>query len=53
LGGNASEPAHAGQCVEQTGLGRGYTPAVDNPVDNLWRTGPVLWITVGKRQCLK
>ena len=26
--------------------GVGYTPAVDNPVDNVWRTGPALWITV-------
>ncbi|MCW2760564.1 MAG: hypothetical protein JWR85_765 [Marmoricola sp.] len=31
--------------LEQTGKRTGCTPAVDNPVDNLWRTGPVLWIT--------
>ena len=31
-----------------SGTGGGYAPAVDNPVDNVWSTGPVLWITVGR-----
>ena len=26
---------------------RGYAPAVENPVDNVWKTSRVLWITVG------
>ena len=26
----------------------GYAPAVENPVDNLWKTSQVLWITVGR-----
>ena len=28
----------------------GYAPAVENPVDNLWKTGHVLWITVGRAE---
>ena len=52
LGGNANEQ-HAGQCrvkVDQTGptavrAPGGFPPAVENPVDKVWRTGGVLWIT--------
>ena len=39
-----------GRMMEQTASPRGYPPAVDNPVDAVWRGGGVLWITPGPPQ---
>ena len=47
LAGNGSKPPDCGQWTSPRTVYVGsYPPAVENPVENMWRTGPVLWITV-------